>query len=127
METLRTQVDSLNWEIQRLSAENRKLRERDPAASERVDCEAELERAKADDVAEMTGRVRTLENQLADSVEIAEDAGRRASEAEERAAGLRQRLEELSTAQETPEAAESGAPSEGKALELEEALRQSEL
>ena len=41
--------------------------------------------------------------------------------------GLRQRLEELSTAQEMPEAAKSGAPSRGEILELEEALRQSEL
>ena len=60
MEALRTQVDSLNWEVQRLDVENRKLRERDPAAEERVDREVELESAKAD-LMEMATRIKTLD------------------------------------------------------------------
>ena len=85
MEALRTQVDSLSWEIQRLEVENRKLRERNPVASEQIDLEAEYERAKRD-VDELTSRLQSLESQLADRAGAAEVAARRALEAEERAA-----------------------------------------
>ena len=84
MEALRTQVDSLNWEVQRLDVENRKLRERDPAAEERVDREAELESAKAD-LVEMATRIKTLEQQLSEHTEAVAEAGRRAAAAELRA------------------------------------------
>ena len=103
MEVLCTQVDSLNWEIQCLNAENQKLRQRDQMAIKQVDYEAKLKRVKAD-IMEMMGRESMLENQLIDSIKVAEDARCRVSEAEERAARLQQRLEELLTAQEMPEA-----------------------
>ena len=125
MEALRTQVDSLSWEIQRLEVENRKLRERNPVASEQIDLEAEYERAKRD-VDELTSRLQSLESQLANRAGAAEVAARRALEAEERAADFQQRLDELSTSQATAEAAESGTSGGAEIVELEEALRLSE-
>ena len=68
MEALRTKADSLQWEINRLDAENRRLRADDPAASERVDLEAELEQSRSD-VAELTSRVRELEKRQSASSE----------------------------------------------------------
>ena len=56
MEALRTKADSLQWEINRLDAENRRLRADDPVASERVDLVAELEQSRSD-VAELTSQV----------------------------------------------------------------------
>ena len=70
-------MDSLNWEVQRLDVENRKLRQRDPAAEERVDREAELESAKAY-LMEMATRIKTLEQQLSEHTEAVAEAGRRA-------------------------------------------------
>ena len=52
MELLRTQVDNLQWEINRLDAENRQLRDGDVEASASVDLEDEMERLKAE-VAQM--------------------------------------------------------------------------
>ena len=43
MEALRTQVDNLQWEVNRLEAENRSLRAQDTEASKRVDLELEVE------------------------------------------------------------------------------------
>ena len=86
-------MDSLRWEVQRLEVENRRLREQDPEAEERVDCGAELESARVK-VAEKTERIKTLEQQLANSTEATTEARRRASEAEERAAELSRRIEE---------------------------------
>ena len=43
MEALRTKIDSLQWEVNRLDAENQKLRAQDQEACERVDLQAELE------------------------------------------------------------------------------------
>ena len=48
MEALRTKADSLQWEVNRLDAENRRLRADNPAASEQVDIEAELEQSRSD-------------------------------------------------------------------------------
>ena len=121
MEALRTQVDSLKWEVQRLEVENRRIREQNPVGSERVDCEAELERAKTD-VTEMATRMRTLE-QLADSAGMAREAGRRTTEAEERAVELQERIEELSAMHlRDATTAGSGTPNETTVAELEEAL-----
>ena len=46
VEALRTQVDSLQWEVNRLDAENLKLRSQSEEAGARVDLEAELEQSK---------------------------------------------------------------------------------
>ena len=90
--------------------------------SERVDCEAELERAKTD-VTEMATRMRTLEQQLADSAGMAREAGRRTTEAEERAMELQERIEELSAMHlRDATTAGSGTPNEATMAELEEAL-----
>ena len=47
MEALRTQVDYLQWEVNRLDVENQRLRASDEA-SQRVDLESELEQTKQD-------------------------------------------------------------------------------
>ena len=46
METLRTRLDMLQWETNRLEAENRRLREEHPEESQVLMLEAELERSK---------------------------------------------------------------------------------
>ena len=55
-------MDSLQWEVNRLDAENRKLRAEYPVASECVDLEAELEQSRSDG-AELTSRVLEYEKQ----------------------------------------------------------------
>ena len=57
VEALRTQVDSLQWEVNRLDAENLKLRSQSEEAGARVDLEAELEQSKQD-VAGLTEQLR---------------------------------------------------------------------
>ena len=52
MEVLRTQVDNLQWEVNRLDAENRRLWDGDAQASSRFDLEAELEESKAESCAD---------------------------------------------------------------------------
>ena len=44
MEALRMQVDNLQWEVNRIEAENRSLRAQDTKASKRVDLELEVEK-----------------------------------------------------------------------------------
>ena len=63
MKALRTQNDSLQWEIHRLDAENRKLRSGNPEASDRLDLEAELEQTKAD-AAALTEQLQACTKQL---------------------------------------------------------------
>ena len=46
MEALRTQNDSLQWEVNCLDAENHKLRSANLDAGQRVDLEAKLEQTK---------------------------------------------------------------------------------
>ena len=46
MEALRTQLESLQWEVNRLYVENRELREADEQATRLVDLETELEQSK---------------------------------------------------------------------------------
>ena len=123
MEALRTQVDSLNWELQRLQVENRRLREDNPAAEERVDRGVELESVRAE-VAEKTQSIEALERELADSVGAATEAGRRASEAEERVAELSARIEELSAANLCDDETTAGGGMSGATVaQLEEALQ----
>ena len=46
MEALRTQLESLQWEVNRLYVKNRELREADEQATRLVDLETELEQSK---------------------------------------------------------------------------------
>ena len=101
MEALRTKVDSLEWDLHRLTAENRQLREANTEASERLD---ELERTK-NEVTELADRVRELERQF---TSVAEGAGNRAERAETRAAELEERrCEEAATERSEAEAREA--------------------
>ena len=81
MEALRTKIDGLQWEVQRLSTENRRLKEDHSGLSDLIDREEELESTKGD-VAELTGPVQTLEQQLAEKKCAAENAESRAERAE---------------------------------------------
>ena len=104
MEALRTKVDSLEWDLHRLTAENRQLREANTEASERLD---ELERTK-NEVTELADRVRELERQLTERASAAEGAGNRAERAETRAAELEERrCEEAATERSEAEAREA--------------------
>jgi chromosome segregation ATPase len=87
MEALRTRLDKMQWEINRLNAENLKLGGEDPTTSELVDREAQLEETTRE-VAELTDRTRELERQLDERAREAAQAGERAEQAETRAAGL---------------------------------------
>ena len=90
MEGLRTR---LQWEVNRLEVENRRLREGDAEAGARVDLEGELERSKAE-LAQMAARVEESAAQAADQAQAAE---RRARETEELAGHQEQALEEIRT------------------------------
>ena len=46
MEALRDQLESLQWEVNRLDVENRWLREADEQATKLVDLQTELEQSK---------------------------------------------------------------------------------
>ena len=48
MEALRTQLDDLQWEVNRLEAENQRLKASDEEVGLRVDLEAEVEQTKHD-------------------------------------------------------------------------------
>ena len=63
MEALRTQNDSLQWEVHRLDVANRKLRSSNPEASERLDIESELEQTKSD-VARLTEQAQAYQREL---------------------------------------------------------------
>ena len=62
MKALWTKANSLQWEVNRPDAENCKLRADHPAASERVNLEAELEQSQSN-VTQVTSRVREYEKQ----------------------------------------------------------------
>ena len=72
MEALRTQNDSLQWEVNRLDVENQKLRSANPQASDRLDLESELEQAKGD-VVTLTEQVRGYQRQLEELTANVED------------------------------------------------------
>ena len=123
MEALRTRNDSLQWEVQRLDAENRRLRERNPEEAESVDREAELEKARSD-VAEMTNRVQACEQQREESARALEGAERRAVQAEKLAEELGEKMKVLSAAH--PEGVSDRTPDATEFRELEGALRECE-
>lgn len=81
MDALRTKIDGLQWEVSRLDAENRKLRDGDVEASKRVDLEAELDQLKRD-YAELTTELETCKQRLHENTGALASAERRATEAE---------------------------------------------
>ena len=97
MDALRTKVDGLQWEINRLDAENRRLREGNPEASERVDLEAELQQAKSDEVG-LTQRIQMYEKQLEELRASAEIRTLDAEKHEKTVRDLDQTREELQVA-----------------------------
>ena len=64
MEALRTKMDSLLWEVNRLDAENKRLRADNSEAGERADLEMELEQSRKD-VADLTSRFEACKEELA--------------------------------------------------------------
>ena len=62
-EALKTQIDSLQWEVNRLDAENQKLREFNPERSQFVELESELSLAK-EDITNLNAEVDSQHQQL---------------------------------------------------------------
>ena len=60
MDALRTQLDSLQWEVNRLDAENRRLREADEQATRLVNLQTVLEQSK-NEAATLQERLRATE------------------------------------------------------------------
>ena len=107
MEALRTRNDNLQWEVNRLGAENQKLRSEYPDLSARVDLETELERAQSD-VVTLTNQVQTYQSQLAEL--------RASTEDDERAV----ELDEFERTRNDLQAAELRETNAGLVAELEE-------
>ena len=124
MEALRTRNDSLQWEVQRLDVQNRRLREQNPEASECVDREAKLEKAK-NDVAEMTSRLRAWEEQQSENARATEEAEHRATEAERRAAELEEKMRELQVPATRQQVVTGDVPDAAERARLEQALQES--
>ena len=120
METLRTQIDNLQWEVNCLDAENRKLRSQDESASRCVDLEAELERAREDGEM-LSRRVETLERERAKSESASERVAHQVAEAEEKIAGLEKTVSEQEAAHRT-ELEEATADTHEKLAESERNL-----
>ena len=82
MEALRTQLDNLLWEVNRLDAENQQLRASDEEVGLRVNREAEVEQTKQD--AEVsTTELETCKRRIKEVKQDVIDAELRASEAEQ--------------------------------------------
>lgn len=81
MEALRTKIDGLQWEVSRLDSENRKLRDANVEASERVDLEAELDQLKQD-YAGLKTELAASKKGLSDAQESLATVECRATEAE---------------------------------------------
>ena len=88
MEALRTQVDNLQWEVNRLEAENRSLRAQDTEASKRVDLELEVE--------QVTKELQSLQEVLAaKEAEFIQTSTAKEQELEETVAKLQEAEAEL--------------------------------
>ena len=120
VEVLRTRLDTLQWETNRLEAENRRLREEHPEESRVLTLEAELEQSK-NEVARLVDRVSEYEQQL----ETARtEAAKTAVISDETQNSLAEQLEaERRTSNELREALQR---SEGRESELTEALKEGE-
>ena len=137
MEALRTQLDNLQWEVNRLRAENQRLRDTDVEAGARVDLEAEL-RASRVEVAELEERVKENEQREAENSHAVAEARETAKTSESRADAsqdelevtrrrLRDAAEELRRAQETVATLKKAVEaSEARAGELHEKLQTGE-
>ena len=123
MEALRTQLDNLKWEVNRLDAENRRLHDGNPEATARVDLEDELEKSKAE-LAWMAGQARESEERLDDHVRTATEAERRAMEAESEAGRQEKALSESQT--QLQETVEELRRAEAKTAELQNELAERE-
>ena len=116
MEALRTRLDTLQWEVNQLEVENRRLREEHPEESRVLTLEAELERSK-NEAATLRDRVgeceREIESMSAETTAANEDQ----SELAGRPEAERRTSDELR---------EALARSEGRESELTEALEREE-
>ena len=112
MEALRTRNDNLQWEVNRLDAENRKLRSENPDLGARVDLESELEQAK-NDVATLSQQAETCRAQLVELRASARSEDERAANVDE----LERTRDSLQTA--TAELAELRETNAGLATEVE--------
>ena len=108
MEALRTRIDSLQWELNKLDVENKRLRDGDPETAARLDAEEELQRTKEDarkleeraqqaerDAEEAAGRASELSAQLEENKQELENQQRRAVDAEANMAQVTEDLAEV--------------------------------
>ena len=96
-EALKTQIDSLQWEINRLDAENRKLRESNLERSQFIDLESELALAK-EDVTNLIGEVDSQRQQLYERDLRITESERKLMEAESVIEELRENASQLEEA-----------------------------
>ncbi len=82
---MKISMDSLQWEVNRLDAENQKLRSQDPDGSDRVDLEAEWKQAQ-DDVGGLTEQLKNCQQRVTHSEREVTEAQERAAEAQQQAA-----------------------------------------
>lgn len=132
-EALRTKLDGLQWEVNRLDAENRRLRTASEDASRLVDIEAELEQVKqdvhvlAEELKECRGKLKESEEHVAEArrrveetVEKKVEMERQKNEAEE---ALQRMRDEVEVAQRRAEEAfQSQEASSRRAAEVENEL-----
>ena len=81
VEALRMQIDSFQWEVNRLDAESLKLRSQSEEASTRVDLKAELEQSKQE-VAGLTEQLRAYKRRTEELEQAAADAECQAARAQ---------------------------------------------
>ena len=74
MEALQLKIDGLQWEMNRLDAENRKLRLEHPEAGTQIDQTAELQQAQ-EDVASLVKQLKVCEQRATDSERACEQRG----------------------------------------------------
>ena len=67
VEVLRTRLDQLQWEVNRLETENRRLREDNPEHSRVLSLGAELEQSK-NEAAELRNRLSKCEQQILSTI-----------------------------------------------------------
>ena len=97
VEALRTQLDSLQWEVNRLDAENRKLRSGNDAVSRVVDLEAELNQAKQDS-AELATELEACRAEVAQALQRTTDAAEKIAQVEALESTLSEAQEETTQA-----------------------------
>ena len=127
MEALQLKINGLQWEMNRLDAENRKLRLEHPEADTQINQMAELQQAR-EDVASLTEQLKVCEQRATDSEQRASsEAAVRADAVERRMQSLEQETLELQEANQSlteklGEAEQGGELEQGGKLALEEKL-----